>query len=92
VYPEEVEEALKAHPDVVDANVVGLPDDKWGQAVVAVVSLEPGAEVDAADLVAHTRTLLAAYKAPKRIVYVERVQRGPNGKPDYRWARAVAEA
>jgi fatty-acyl-CoA synthase len=92
VYPEEVEEALKAHPAVVDANVVGLPDERWGQAVVAVVALAGGGvDVSAEDLVAHTRTLLAAYKAPKRVVFVDRVQRGANGKPDYRWAREVAE-
>jgi acyl-CoA synthetase (AMP-forming)/AMP-acid ligase II len=92
VYPEEVEEALKAHPTVVDANVVGVPDDKWGQAVVAVVSLAEGASVAADDLIAHTRTLLAAYKAPKRVVFVDRVERGANGKPDYRWAREVVGA
>jgi acyl-CoA synthetase (AMP-forming)/AMP-acid ligase II len=91
VYPEEVEEALKAHPAVVDANVVGLADEKWGQAVVGVVALVDGAgPLDPGDLIAHTRTLLAAYKTPKRIVFVDRVQRGANGKPDYRWAREVA--
>jgi len=92
VYPEEVEEVLKTHPAVVDANVVGLPDERWGQAVVAVVSLESGESVDAAALVAHTRTHLAAYKAPKRVVFVDAVPRGANGKPDYRWARSIAEA
>src|SRR5690606_870864 len=92
VYPEEVEEALKSHPAVHDANVVGLPDERWGQAVVAVVALEPGAEATADQLVAHTRTRLAAYKAPKRVVFVDAVSRGANGKPDYRWAREVAEA
>lgn len=91
VYPEEVEEALKTHPGVHDANVVGLPDDRWGQAVVAVVALEAGADADEADLIAHTRTKLAAYKAPKRVVFVDAVPRGANGKPDYRWARSVAE-
>jgi fatty-acyl-CoA synthase len=92
VYPEEVEEAIKSHPDVVDANVVGMPDERWGQAVVAVVSREPGASLDSQQLVEHTRTRLAAYKTPKRVVFVDRIERGPNGKPDYRWARAVAEA
>jgi fatty-acyl-CoA synthase len=92
VYPEEVEEALKAHPGVVDANVVGVPDEKWGQAVVAVVSLEEGASFAADDLIAHARTMLAAYKAPKRVVFVDRVQRGANGKPDYRWAREIVGA
>jgi len=92
VYPEEVEEALKSHPAVHDANVVGLPDERWGQAVVAVVAREAGSEVTADELVAHTREQLAAYKAPKRVVFVDAVQRGANGKPDYRWAREVAEA
>jgi fatty-acyl-CoA synthase len=92
VYPEEVEEALKSHPAVVDANVVGLPDERWGQAVVAVVSRAEGSATGADELIAHTRTLLAAYKAPKRVVFVDRVQRGANGKPDYRWARDVATA
>jgi acyl-CoA synthetase (AMP-forming)/AMP-acid ligase II len=91
VYPEEVEEALKSHPGVVDANVVGMPDDRWGQAVVAVVSREGGASIDAADVITHVRAHLAAYKAPKRVVFVDRVQRGANGKPDYRWAREMVE-
>lgn len=94
VYPEEVEEALKLHPSVRDANVVGLPDEKWGQSVVAVVSLVgglagPGAP-DAPALIAHTKAHLAGYKCPKRVVLVDEVHRGPNGKPDYKWATAVA--
>ncbi|HEX7094542.1 MAG TPA: AMP-binding protein [Acidimicrobiales bacterium] len=92
VYPEEVEEALKAHSSVHDANVVGVPDERWGQAVVAVVSCEPDRSVSADELIAHTRGLLAAYKAPKHVVFVDEVKRGANGKPDYRWAREVAEA
>jgi acyl-CoA synthetase (AMP-forming)/AMP-acid ligase II len=82
---------LKAHPSVVDANVVGLPDERWGQAVVAVVSREEGSTIDAPELIAHARGVLAAYKAPKRVVFVDLVPRGANGKPDYRWARAEAE-
>ncbi|MGB6058753.1 MAG: acyl-CoA synthetase [Microthrixaceae bacterium] len=92
VYPEEVEEALKSHPAVHDANVVGVPDEKWGSAVQAVVSLEPSftAGPDLVDeLTAHCRSRIAAYKCPKRIVIVDRVERGPNGKPDYRWAGRV---
>lgn len=90
IYPEEVEEALKTHPAVHDANVVGLPDERWGQAVTAVVSLEPGAEVDDAELIAHVKERLAHYKAPKTIVRVPEILRGPNGKADYRWARDTA--
>jgi fatty-acyl-CoA synthase len=90
VYPEEVEETLKLHDAVVDANVVGVPDEKWGSAVTAIVQLTEGASVDDAELVAHCRTTLAGYKCPKHIVVVDRVQRGPNGKADYRWAAQVA--
>ncbi len=90
VYPEEVEEALKTHPLVHDANVVGLPDERWGQAVTAVVSLEEGASVGEKELRDHCRTTLAGYKLPKAIVVVPRVERSPNGKTDYRWAAKVA--
>jgi hypothetical protein len=90
VYPEEVEEALKLHPAVVDANVVGVPDEKWGSAVTAVVQVADGADVSPAELAAHCRTSLAGYKCPKHVVFVDRVVRGPNGKADYRWAAAVA--
>ena len=91
VYPEEVEETLKLHPAVQDCNVVGLPDEKWGQSVTAVVALAGDDDVTgAAELVAHCKEHLAGYKCPKRIVFVDRVQRGPNGKPDYRWAAEVA--
>ena len=95
VYPEEVEEALKLHPAVHDANVVGLPDETWGQSVTGVVSLEPDA-VDSDDLraavIAHTKEHLAGYKCPKALVVVDRIHRGPNGKADYRWATDVAAA
>jgi fatty-acyl-CoA synthase len=93
VYPEEVEEALKLHPAVQDANVVGLPDEKWGQSVTGVVALVDG-RVDGdelrAEIIGHTKEHLAGYKCPKRLVVVERIQRGPNGKADYRWATEVA--
>ena len=93
VYPEEVEETLKLHPAVQDCNVVGLPDEKWGQSVTAVVALArrltPRRAPARRELIAHTKEHLAGYKCPKRIVFVDRVQRGPNGKPDYRWAAEV---
>jgi fatty-acyl-CoA synthase len=95
VYPEEVEEVLKLHPAVADANVVGVPDERWGSAVTAVVSLAPG-RADSAELrrqlVDHSRTHLAGYKCPKHVVVVDEVRRGPNGKADYRWATATATA
>ncbi len=100
VYPEEVEETLKTHPGVHDANVVGLPDEKWGQSVTAVVSLAMGEQAmgdqgtaaapDEAALIGYAKERLAGYKCPKRVIVVDEVQRGPNGKPDYRWATEVA--
>jgi fatty-acyl-CoA synthase len=78
---------------------VGLPDEKWGQSVTAVVSLVDGPDdadaddrPDGAALIAHAKEHLAGYKCPKRVVLVEAIQRGPNGKPDYRWAAEVATA
>jgi fatty-acyl-CoA synthase len=90
VYPEEVEETLKLHPDVEDALVVGVPDERWGTAVTAVVELSSGGEPDEAALRAHVHDKLAGYKAPKRVLAVERMFRAPNGKADYRGARAFA--
>lgn len=96
VYPEEVEEVLKLHPAVHDANVIGVADEKWGQSVTAVVSLAPdlGATHTPSerDLIEHTKVHLAGYKCPKRVVFADLVQRGPNGKPDYKWAGAVVAA
>lgn len=92
VYPEEVEEVLKLHDGVVDCNVVGLPDEKWGQAVTAVVEATGANRPSAEDLVSHCRGRLAGYKCPKRVVFVEALRRGPNGKPDYRWALETASA
>ena len=90
VFPEEVEEALKTHPDVEDALVVGLPDPKWGQSVTGVVRLYPGKTLDEQALVAHVRVHLAAYKSPKRIVAGDVNLRAPNGKADYKSATAFA--
>lgn len=90
VYPEEVEEALKQHPDVEDALVIGLADEKWGQAVTAVVELRAGAVLDEDGLRRHVRSQLAGYKSPKRVVAVDRMFRAPNGKADYKGAREYA--
>jgi fatty-acyl-CoA synthase len=92
VFPEEVEEALKTHPAVEDALVVGLPDEKWGQAVTGVVRLADGHELDEEGLRAHVRRTLAGYKTPKRIFATDRSIRASNGKADYPAAKAVAEA
>jgi len=89
IYPEEVEEAIKLHDDVIDCLVVGLPDEKFGQCVAAVASIASGADLDEAELRAFTKSKLSAFKAPKKIVVVDEVQRAPNGKADYKWARSV---
>lgn len=91
VYPEEVEEAVKAHDDVFDCLVVGVEDEKFGQRVTGVVSLQPGRESNAEILREFTKTKLAGYKVPKQLVIVERVERAPNGKADYKWARNTIE-
>jgi fatty-acyl-CoA synthase len=92
VFPEEVEEAVKRVPGVVDCLVVGVDDDKFGQAVTAVASLADGAEVDEATIIASVKQQLAGYKAPKRVVFVDHVPRAPNGKADYRTAKELAVA
>jgi 3-oxocholest-4-en-26-oate---CoA ligase len=84
VFPEEVEEALKTHPTVVDAVAVGVPNERFGEAVTAVVELTPGSPLDEAALISHVKSRLAAYKAPKRIITVDTVGRAPNGKVDYK--------
>ena len=89
VYPEEVEQALKAHPAVMDALVAGVPDERFGERVAAVVSLRPGTAADTDALREHCRRTLAGYKVPARIRFVAQVRRSPSGKADYRWARAV---
>jgi fatty-acyl-CoA synthase len=80
VYPAEVENALFSHPAVADAAVIGVPDDKWGEAVKGVVVLKPGATATAEDIIAHTRTRIAGYKAPKTIDFADTLPRNPSGK------------
>lgn len=93
VYPEEVEQALKSHPDVYDALVAGVPDAKWGNHVAAVVQLRTGAPaLDLETVQTHCRTRLAGYKIPRQLVITDRIERSPSGKADYRWARSVAAA
>ncbi|GAA5037873.1 acyl-CoA synthetase [Streptomyces siamensis] len=91
VYPEEVEQALKSHPDVYDALVAGVPDETWGNHVAAVVQLREGApRPSLEDIQTHCRTRLAGYKIPRQLVLADTIQRSPSGKADYRWARSVA--
>ena len=91
VFPEEVEAGLKAHPGIEDAVVTGVPDEKYGQRVVAVVQLKPDAAgVSEADVIAHARTRVAGYKSPRVVVFVPSIQRSPSGKADYPWAAKIA--
>ncbi|HZU74978.1 MAG TPA: AMP-binding protein [Acidimicrobiales bacterium] len=93
VFPEEVEEVVKEHPAVEDCLVVGLPDDRYGEAVVAVLSVRRDGEGPGeAELSEWVHQRLAGYKCPKRYVVVDRVQRAPNGKADYPWAKEAARA
>jgi len=92
VHPEEVEGVLHGHPAVADVLVVGVPDERWGSAVTAVVQSAAGARPTAADLIAHCKQHLAGYKVPKHVVLVDRVVRSPAGKADYRWALDTAVA
>jgi 3-oxocholest-4-en-26-oate---CoA ligase len=89
VYPEEVEEVLKTCDGVADAVVVGVPDDRFGEAIVAVVEAsDPAPGADA--IIAHVKTKLAAFKAPKRVMFVSSIERAPNGKVDYKRWKAEA--
>jgi acyl-CoA synthetase (AMP-forming)/AMP-acid ligase II len=91
IYPEEVEGVLKAHPAVYDTLVVGVADDRWGQAVCAVVQpRDPTSPPSLDDLAEHARLHLARYKAPRHLVLVAQIERSPSGKPDYPWATKVA--
>ena len=92
VYPEEVEAALKSHPDVFDALVVGVPDERFTERVAAVVRPRDGRAPTLEELAAHCRRTLAGYKVPRSLVLRDDVARTPVGKPDYRWARDVATA
>src|SRR6185503_6524618 len=90
IYPEEVEQALKAHPAVFDAVVVGVPDERWGERVAAVVQARAGAPPTLADLDAHCRTKVSGYKVPRELHLVDEIVRSPSGKADYRWAKNIA--
>jgi acyl-CoA synthetase (AMP-forming)/AMP-acid ligase II len=89
IFPDEVERAVKSHPDVYDAVIVGAPDERWGERVAAVVQLRPGASLTVEDLAAHCRTQIAGYKVPREMHVVDRVLRHPSGKPDYPWAKQL---
>jgi acyl-CoA synthetase (AMP-forming)/AMP-acid ligase II len=92
VYPEEVEQVLKHHPAVYDCLVVGVTDERWGQRVTAVVQPREGMTVELDDLATHARGHLAGYKVPRSLYMVDSIQRSPSGKPDYPWAKQLAES
>ena len=89
IFPEEVESAVRSHPDVTDAIVIGAPDERWGQTVVAIIAPRPGRSPDLVSIQDHCRATIAGYKVPRRLHTVAGIQRSPSGKPDYRWADAV---
>jgi acyl-CoA synthetase (AMP-forming)/AMP-acid ligase II len=90
VFVEEVEEVLRAHPAVADALVVGRPSERWGEELVALVSMRDGADAAAEELHTLCASQLARFKAPKEFIVVSEVRRLGNGKADYRWAKKAA--
>ena len=90
VYPEEVEAIVKGHPDVFDAVVVGVPDERWGERVVAVVEPREGRVPSLEDIQSFCRERVAGYKVPRGLHLVDKVERSPSGKADYRWAKEAA--
>jgi acyl-CoA synthetase (AMP-forming)/AMP-acid ligase II len=92
VFPEEVEEALKRHPAVRDAAISGLPDPRFGERVAALAELHGECSADPAELIAHVRGELAAYKAPRHLLIVLKIPRAPNGKMDYAAVKTLLEA
>lgn len=91
IFPEEVEEVVKSHPAVLDATVVGVPDERWGERVGAVVATRPGCSITLEGLAAHCRERLAGYKVPRFMAEVAWVQRLETGKPDFNWARQALQ-
>ncbi len=89
IFPEEVESAVRSHPDVFDAIVVGAPDERWGQRVAAIIQPRPGRHPTLEEIQNHCRDAIAGYKVPRQLHVVESMVRSPSGKPDYRWAAEV---
>ncbi|MGH9080137.1 MAG: acyl-CoA synthetase, partial [Acidimicrobiales bacterium] len=89
IFPEEVESAVRSHPEVFDAIVVGAPDDRWGQRVAAIIQPRADKHPTLEDIQVHCRHAIAGYKVPRQLHVVETIVRSPSGKPDYRWAAEV---
>ena len=92
IFPEEVEQAVKGHPAVFDCLVVGVPDERWGQRVAAVVHVRDGHSVTLEEINEHAREHIAGYKVPRELHLVDAIVRSPSGKPDYPWAKRLAES
>jgi acyl-CoA synthetase (AMP-forming)/AMP-acid ligase II len=93
IFPEEVESAVRSHPDVFDAIVCGAPDERWGQTVAAIIEPRPGHEAPSLESIQERcREFVAGYKVPRQLHVVEKVERSPSGKPDYTWAAALVNA
>ena len=92
IFPEEVELVIKGHPEIFDAVVVGVPDERWGERVTAVVVVRGEVRPTVEELHDFAAELIASYKLPKALVFVDEMVRSPSGKADYRWAKAQAAA
>ena len=92
IFPEEVEMALKAHPNIFDCLVVGVKDDRWGQKVVAVIQRREDIEMSLEEIKEVASKYIASYKMPKAIVFSEVIERAPSGKPNYQWAQQYANS
>ena len=92
IFPEEVEMALKAHPNIFDCLVVGVKDDRWGQKVVAVIQRRENDELSLDDIKDVASKYIASYKMPKEIVFSKLIERAPSGKPNYQWAQEFANS
>jgi acyl-CoA synthetase (AMP-forming)/AMP-acid ligase II len=90
IHPEEVEQAIKSHPDAYDAVVIGVPDERFGNRVAAIVQPRPGATLTLDAIQSHCRAHIAGYKVPRQLTLVPEIERSPAGKPDYRWAKRIA--
>ncbi|MGJ8686591.1 MAG: AMP-binding enzyme, partial [Spongiibacteraceae bacterium] len=92
IFPEEVEDALKSHPGIFDALVIGVPDERWGSRVSAVVKARDGVQLSLESVKEHCRQHIAGYKVPREVHLIDEVPRAPSGKPDYKTAKAYALA